>query len=120
MTHPLNNCTDGSLFSNIVLRQTRHTLPVVYGTRLDSGLASYPIQEGYHALLIRSGAIPKDVVSADPTNLGNYSRLNRNSTPPHLGSPPPKPQATPFLEYLCRALPDWQQELLTGLLQTLE
>ena len=84
-------------------------------TQLEFCLASYPFRG--HPLLIRSNSIPEDAVPAQLTDLGNDYRLNWNSTPPPLGSPPPDSPATSFLEHLRTLLPEWQQELLVGVFQ---
>ena len=84
-------------------------------TRLDFGLATFVAHDA--SIPIRSEAIPRDAVPAQPTHIGNSHRLNRHNTPPRLGKPTSVPTATSFLD--CpRTLPDWREELLAGAFHT--
>jgi hypothetical protein len=86
-------------------------------TRLDFGLALYP--EPASPIIIPAADLPDDAVPAQPAYDGTGYRLNRFSTPDILGSPTPDPPAPSFLDYL-HTLPEWKQEILVGVFQTLD
>jgi hypothetical protein len=80
-------------------------------TPLEFGLATY--LRPANPILVSLDDIPADAVPAQPTNDGQFLRLNRLHTPDMLASPPLAPPAQSFLDHLL-TLPEWQQDLLAG------